>query len=174
MRLYLIRHPRPDVAEGICYGQTDLPLAEPAIEVAARLRPQLPAGLPVYSSPLRRCLELAVELHPRPRFDERLREMHFGAWEMQAWDDIGRAALDAWAADPLHFVAPGSESVARMRERALEFVATLDGDAVLVTHAGVIRALTGWAEALPQEVWIRRSFPYASITVQEWDADPRR
>ena len=29
MELYLIRHPRPQVAPGVCYGQTDLGLAEP-------------------------------------------------------------------------------------------------------------------------------------------------
>ena len=33
MELYLIRHPRPQVAPGVCYGQTDLGLAEPAAEV---------------------------------------------------------------------------------------------------------------------------------------------
>ena len=30
MELYLIRHPRPDVAPGTCYGQTDLGLAPPS------------------------------------------------------------------------------------------------------------------------------------------------
>ncbi|HMV17720.1 MAG TPA: phosphoglycerate mutase, partial [Rhodocyclaceae bacterium] len=44
MELHLIRHPRPDVAPGVCYGQTDVGLAESAAAVAARLRPLLPAG----------------------------------------------------------------------------------------------------------------------------------
>lgn len=174
MRLYLIRHPRPQVAEGICYGRSDLPLAEPVTAIAAQLRQRLPEGLPVYSSPLRRCRELAEALHPSPRCDARLQEMHFGAWEMRTWDVIGREALDAWAADPLRFVVPGGESVAEMRQRALEFVTELDSDTVIVTHAGVIKALTGWAEALPQDEWIRRSFAYGSVTVQEWSDVPER
>ena len=37
MQLHLIRHPRPAVEPGICYGQTDLGLAECPAEVAARL-----------------------------------------------------------------------------------------------------------------------------------------
>ena len=173
MRLYLIRHPRPDVADGLCYGQTDLPLAAPAAAVAAQLLPQLPPGLPVYSSPLRRCRELATELHRSPRFDARLQEMHFGAWELRAWDAIDREALDAWAADPLRFVVPEGESVGQMRHRALAFVTELEGDAVIVTHAGVIKALTGWAGALPQDEWIRRSFAYGSLTVVDWNDGPR-
>ena len=61
MQLYLIRHPRPLVAPGICYGQQDLPLAEPVHRAAAALRAVLhdthPAGdaaapLTVVSSPL--------------------------------------------------------------------------------------------------------------------------
>ena len=49
MELYLIRHPRPQVAPGVCYGQTDLGLAEPAAEVAERLRPLLPAGFALHT-----------------------------------------------------------------------------------------------------------------------------
>ena len=44
MELYLIRHPRPQVAPGVCYGQTDLGLAEPAAEVAERLREAVREG----------------------------------------------------------------------------------------------------------------------------------
>ena len=36
MELHLIRHPRPDVAPGVCYGRSDLGLAESATEVTFR------------------------------------------------------------------------------------------------------------------------------------------
>ena len=90
MQLFLIRHPPPAVAPGLCYGSTDLALAAPAGASAAPIRAALPQDIAVFSSPLRRCRELAAQLHAAPRHDERLREMHFGAWEMQAWSSIGR------------------------------------------------------------------------------------
>ena len=98
MRLHLVRHPKPLIESGICYGWLDCP-AEDARSVAGMLLAELPCGLPVWSSPLRRCRELAAYLHARPMIDDRLAEMHFGAWVGQRWDDIPRAELDAWAAD---------------------------------------------------------------------------
>lgn len=154
---------------GVCYGQTDLPLAEPVAGVAATLRRQLPTGLPLYSSPLRRCRDLAVALHSSPRLDARLQEMHFGSWEMQAWEDIGRDALDAWAADPLHFAPPDGESAAQMMQRVSEFFTELTSDTVVVTHAGVIKALAGWVQALPHNEWIQCSFSFGSLTVLDSD-----
>ena len=98
MILHLIRHPRPLVAAGICYGRLDLE-AENATALAASLRAELPTDLPVWRSPLSRCRALAEALHPQPLIDARLAEMDFGAWEGRSWDTIPRAELDAWAAD---------------------------------------------------------------------------
>ena len=167
MRLYLIRHPRPVVADGICYGRTDLPLAAPVDEVATELRPLLPPDLPVFSSPLDRCYQLALALHPTPYVDTRLQEMHFGEWEMQAWQVLDRSALDTWAADPLGFAPPGGESPEQLQQRAIEFCTELSTDAIVVTHAGVIKALSGWVNDLLPSGWIGLSFPFGSLTLLE-------
>lgn len=149
MILHLIRHPRPLVAPGICYGALDV-AAEDAAAVAAVLRGELPPGLPLWSSPLRRCRELAEELHRQPVLDARLREMDFGAWEGRLWDDIPRAELDAWAADVAGYAPPGGESPLALQRRVLAFVATLPvAEAVLVTHAGVIRSLVAHVSGRP-------------------------
>ena len=165
MRLYLIRHPLPAVAPGTCYGRTDLGLAEDPAFHAASLRTLLPTTAPVYSSPLTRCRRLAELLHPQPAFDERLREIDFGQWEMKAWDDIDRALIDAWAADPFHFVPPGGEAVAALRARVAECLADLPEEAVLVTHAGVIKCcmavLTG------EEDWFGLRFDYGAANLVE-------
>ena len=113
MELYLIRHPRPDVAPGTCYGQTDLGLAESPRVVAERLRPLLPADYALYTSPLRRARLLAEALGS-PQVDARLQEIHFGEWEGRSFDEIGKAALDAWSAAPLDFAPPGGESPRQM------------------------------------------------------------
>ncbi len=167
MQLFLIRHPAPLVAPGICYGRSDLALADDVAAAAARVAAQLPPDLPVYSSPLRRCRELAAALHPAPRHDARLQEMHFGAWEMTPWQEIQREALDGWAADPLGYTPPGGESVAELQQRVLEFVAEIRAQGMLraavVTHAGVIKVLAGLERRLPTRAWMALSFDYESV-----------
>ena len=164
MILHLIRHPAPLVEPGICYGRLDL-AAEDAPAVAAGLRVALPPGLPVWSSPLRRCRELADLLHPAPVLDARLVEMDFGDWEGCAWDSIPRAELDAWAADVAGYAPPGGESPLALQRRALDFVAGLTvPEAVIVTHAGVIRTLLAHWQGLPPARWTELVFAYGSCT----------
>lgn len=165
MRLWLIRHPQPAVAAGKCYGRTDLALQEDPQPLAERLRALLPAAVPVYSSPLQRCRRLAELLHPAPLFDERLREIDFGTWEMQPWDTLDRALLDAWAADPFHFVPPGGEAVAALRARVAGFLAGLSAEAVLVAHAGVMKVCA--AELAGEENWFGLRFDYGTVSLIE-------
>lgn len=167
MELYLIRHPRPAVAPGICYGQTDLGLAESADVVAERLRPLLPADYALFASPLARARLLAEALGT-PRLDPRLKEIHFGDWEGRSFDDIGQAALDAWVAEPLDFAPPGGESPRRMADRALDFLTELRAEAptaaVIVAHGGPLRALAGELLGLPPERWLGLDFGCGEVT----------
>ncbi|MDD5250029.1 MAG: histidine phosphatase family protein [Rhodocyclaceae bacterium] len=154
----------------VCYGQSDVGIAEDAAAVAARIAPLLPAAAPFYSSPLTRCRLLAEALHPAPRFDERLRELAFGRWEMRTWDDIGRDAVDAWAADPLHYAAHGGESIAMLRRRAAACAREIGArhdEAVLVIHAGVMKALAVELLGLPDAAWFSTSFVFGSVTLIE-------
>ncbi|GAB2180987.1 alpha-ribazole phosphatase [Denitratisoma sp. agr-D3] len=159
------------MAEGVCYGRSDLPLDPAAGSAAAlailvqQLRARVPSHVACYASPLQRCRVLAEALHPRPRFDARLQEMDFGAWEMRAWEAIPRAALDDWAAEPLDFAPPGGESVARMRGRVLAFLREQrEAEALLlVTHGGVMKILAGMAADEPVETWLGRRFAYGEL-----------
>jgi len=154
MRLILIRHPQPQAEPGLCYGGTDLPAlpGEPE-RVLATLQAGaiIPPDSPVYSSPLRRCTALA-NLLGRPTFDPRLRELHFGDWEMRRWDDIARADIDAWAADMAHYRPGGGESAAEAAQRVLAFRADLlqqqHQDAVIVCHAGTMRLLMAYESGM--------------------------
>lgn len=139
--LILVRHPKPLVAPGVCYGSTDLAVAPEQLEQTLAAL-QLPPDLPLYSSPLQRCAMLAARLTPSPRYDARLVEMHFGDWEMRAWDQIPRADIDAWAADTVHYRPGGGESVLQMAERIDAFYNQLPRDgAIIVCHAGAMRLL---------------------------------
>ena len=157
------------MAANVCYGQSDVGIAEDAAAVAARIRPLLP-DVPCYSSPLMRCRLLAEALHPAPAFDDRLRELHFGNWEMQTWDEIGKTAVDAWAADPLHYDAHGGESIAQLRQRAAACareIATRHDEAVLVIHAGVMKALAVELLGLPDPAWFSTSFAWGTVSLIE-------
>jgi alpha-ribazole phosphatase len=160
MELYLIRHPRPAVAPGVCYGRTDLGLAECPLAVAARLRPLLPADFVLYSSPLIRARLLAEALGT-PLIDARLQEIDFGAWEGLHFDAIG-PAIDAWAAEPLDFRPPGGESPREMAVRAHAFLADLrraaPPAAVVVAHGGPLRALAGHLLGIDPSNWLGLDF----------------
>lgn len=167
MILHLIRHPKPVVEPNICYGRLDLE-AENAASVAELLLADLPPDLPVWSSPLRRCRILAECLHPAPLIDERLVEMDFGRWEGLRWDAVPRAELDSWAADVAGYAPPAGESPLMLQHRALDFVAGLAvPEAVVVTHAGVIRTLLAHWQDLPPAEWTQLVFEYGSRTSVE-------
>ncbi len=152
MTLYLVRHPQPDVAPGLCYGASDVPVTETEL---ARVQSglALPRDLPVYSSPLRRCALLAERLAPgRVTLDARLAEMDFGAWESRPWSDIPRADVDAWSADLLHYRPGGAENVLDVARRVQAFVADLRApSALIVCHAGTIRLLAALHGGVPLE-----------------------
>jgi len=148
MKLHLVRHPQPDVAPGLCYGASDVAVADAEL---ARVHAQLcarglPGHLPVYASPLQRCAQLAQRLQPHSlAFDARLAEMDFGRWEMRAWAHIPRAEVDAWAADLLYYRPGAAECVLDVAQRVAAFVDDLRQagtlEALLVCHAGTIRLL---------------------------------
>ncbi|HET6718785.1 MAG TPA: alpha-ribazole phosphatase family protein [Rhodocyclaceae bacterium] len=176
LKIHLVRHPQPAVAAGICYGQTDLGLAESPAAAAGRLRGVLPANARVISSPLQRCLGLAKALVTEVETDPRLLEINFGDWEGQAWDAIPRHQLDAWAAAPFEHVPPGGESAAAMAARVIAFAADLvpagtanraDLELVLVAHQGPLRVLLAHWLDLPRESWLKLHLDFATASCIE-------
>lgn len=151
MRLYLVRHPPPIVAAGTCYGSTDLAVApEDHIRAATALMSVLPPRTALFSSPLQRAAQLADHLAQAldcaaPVHDARLVEMHFGAWEMQAWDKIPRVEVDAWAGDMVQYRPGGGENLLQMAQRVSAFhqdmLQSNRDSAAVICHAGTIRLL---------------------------------
>jgi len=177
MRLWLIRHLPPAVPAGVCYGQTDLALQMPVsqqLETVAALRLKLPSDPPVFSSPLLRCVELAAEMDSAHIQDVRLKELNFGAWEMQTWDTIGPQALDAWANDLAGFRPPGGETGYELQRRALNWLQEVSAqhtEAIAITHAGVIRALQAHHQGLPGAQWLSLRYEYGQLVCLDFTID---
>lgn len=162
MTLRLVRHPRTAAAPGLCYGRLDLALGpEAAAEIAAAVT-ALGVASAVWSSPAARCRALAEPVARRHGvslvLDDRLRELDFGAWEGRRWDAIPRAESDPWAADPMAVAPPGGETFAALLARVSAALAEAPAGAVIVSHAGPIRAArmlagasfeTAFAEPVP-------------------------
>ena len=165
----LLRHPRV-TAEGLVYGRTDPALAPTARqEIAAacararalRLAPQV-----VRSSPSPRALALAQGLGDAlgapVATDPRLMELDFGAWEGRRWDALDRAESDPWAVDPWRRAPPGGESFGALAARVAEALAEAPEGAVLVTHAGVVRAARMLREGIDFAAAFAAPVPYAA------------
>lgn len=150
MKLWLVRHAKPLLAAGVCYGRLDVAAdADATAQCARALAGRLPEGTRVVSSPLQRCELLAHTLYGlRPdlayKTDPRLQEMDFGLWEGQAWQAIARAELEAWTGDFAHYATGRhGESVNQFMARVGAVFDALQTrpDTLWITHAGVIRAV---------------------------------
>ena len=107
---WLVRHPRPEVAKGLCYGRLDVPAQPEDTERAAQtLARRLPEGLVLRSSPRQRCQALVQRLHAlRPDLvlqppEAWLAEMDLGDWEGRPWAELPEAELTAWTEDFGHY-----------------------------------------------------------------------
>lgn len=150
MIIIAIRHTRVDVPAGVCYGQTDVPLASTYADemLAVKTQSDWYRFDAVYCSPLSRCRKLATDLFPRETivYDERLMELNFGRWEMQHWDDMDQTPeAQAWFKDFVQVRTPGGESFQDQIDRTAAFLKDLEASphkrVALVTHGGIIRAL---------------------------------
>ncbi|MCU0437329.1 MAG: alpha-ribazole phosphatase [Raineya sp.] len=154
MEIYIVRHTQVNVAKNICYGQTDVGLADTFLEEAGVLKSKLPENIElVYSSPLSRCKKLAEYLHERLIFDENLMEMHFGDWELKSWDEIDSEQLNTWMNDFVNISTPNGENLSRLYERTSIFLDELrtkpHTNIMLVTHGGIIRCIWAYVLEIP-------------------------
>ena len=162
-RLIFVRHGETAYnAENRLQGQLDIPLnprgREQARAVGGTLRglvgpeiDELDAAHAFIASPLERARETmeiardAMGLPPsRYRLDPALKEISFGAWEGLTWREIearDRKGVSARRKDKWSFVPPDAESYAMLAGRLRPWLDELAGDALVVSHGGVARAL---------------------------------
>ena len=194
MDIYLIRHTEVAVGRSVAYGQSDVELADNYDEQFNRLREHLPDDPhAIFSSPLTRCRRLANDLAsasagpplrlasesrpdtagPSLQFDDRLKEFHFGDWEMVPWADISRDALDPWMADFVNVPTPNGETFRVVFDRVSTFwheqiLPLADQPSsqpvFIVSHGGVIRALLCLFLDLSLQNAYRINLNYGAVT----------
>lgn len=177
MDIYLIRHTEVAVGRSVAYGQSDVELADNYDEQFGRLREHLPDDArAIFSSPLTRCRRLADDLAsagPPLQFDDRLKEFHFGDWEMIPWADISRDALDPWMADFVNVPTPNGETFRAVFDRVSAFwheqiLPLADQPSpqpvFIVSHGGVIRALLCLFLDLSLQNAYRINLNYGAVT----------
>ena len=179
--LWLIRHPQPEVAFGVCYGSLDIKLSEAGVRhakaIAAELKDQPFAA--IYTSPRQRCRQAATILAKGRRRQcnelDALREVDFGQWEGLTYEQIALRApeqYDRWMRHPTEFQFPGGECFADMRGRVLAAAAELRAqhprDAIaLFTHGGPIRVLIAHALGIPSANVFRIGVNFGGVSVIE-------
>lgn len=176
MRLTLIRHTSLQINQGVCYGQTDVDVAASFAQEAFQTKNKLNEMLlkvqvdAVFTSPLQRCVKLAHALSlAEIKHDHRLKELHFGEWEMQAWDDIPRDIFDVWAQNYAELAPPNGETFSQLQQRGVAFLNDILNEyankhVVVVTHGGMIRAMLAHVLNMQLKGLFRFTIDYGSIT----------
>ena len=177
MKIYAIRHTSVNVKPGICYGQTDVDVAESFHEEQKRLLQELGQVSfdTILSSPLLRCRKLAESLFPNEEihFDSRLKELNFGDWEMLPWDEIyAQPAGKMWMNNYQTLPTKNGESYPEMVERVSAFIKEIEKlnaeNIAVVAHAGLVRILKSVIEKVAiSELFENFKPAYASVTVFE-------
>lgn len=169
MNIYFIRHTAVDVPKGVCYGQSDVPL-KPTFEAEAEIVKKGLSTIPfdkVYASPLTRCKRLAhycIDAKDEITFDDRLKELDFGDWEMKEWGEID---FKVWEEDWIGKAVPNGESFKLMLARVSEFIDELREkpyeNVIIFTHGGVCSCANVYFEHIKIEEAFELKTEYGQI-----------
>jgi len=178
--IYLLRH--GNILQTNCerryIGQIDLPLSAAGVRQAHLLQSEF-RGKEIsaaFCSDLVRsidtariiCQGLTTNLIFRPD----LREISMGEWEGKTFQEISQAYPDEYAKRGENIACyriPGAESFGECRERVVEafheITKTVEGNILIVAHAGVNRLLLGYILGMPIENIFRITQNYGCINV---------
>ncbi|MCM0148783.1 histidine phosphatase family protein [Photobacterium galatheae] len=158
----LLRHGKVNGPAAL-YGSTDVDVcADINQAIAHHIKQQAIPFETIISSPLRRCWSLASLINPaQPLISEPVisepvisepgfQEMHFGQLDGKPFDHIATNSdewrqLERFWQDPANAHLPEAETLEDFRQRVIacwsQQIATFQGNVLIVTHGGVIRAI---------------------------------
>ncbi len=180
--IYFVRHGETDYNAAARYqGQRDIPLNLRGRGQALRNGEVLlevlrdPTAFDYVASPLsraretmqimRRVLGLPVDDF---RFDDLLKEVHYGAWEGSLAGDLPRTdpfGLAARNLDPFNWRPEGGESYADLMVRTDTWLQNVTRDTVVAAHGGVSRTVRGRILGLSPAQMLDLEVPQEKILV---------
>jgi alpha-ribazole phosphatase len=179
MEVHLIRHTPVITNKDICYGQSNVPLAETFLNDVENFKAVLPTDFDaIFCSPLLRCKDLvtALELN-HVSFENSLMEMNFGDWENKKWDDLNQHELHHWMSDFVNIKTPNGENLIEMFERIRLFLDHLRlqnyKKVLLVTHAGVIRCIWAYLLGIPLQNIFKINVDYGQQLIIQLSTNPQ-
>ncbi len=178
MEIYVIRHTQVAVSKDICYGQSNVLLADTFQEEVNSIKTKLPSKFDsIYSSPINRCTQMAEALELGTiKYEKQLMELNFGDWEGKLWNDLDQESLTLWMRNFVTTPPPNGESLSLLYERVNYFLDTLRKEnynkVLLVTHAGVIRCIWAYLLAIPLENIFKLPVGYQEVFVFSLNKDP--
>lgn len=177
MEIFLVRHTSVDVPSGYVYGQTDVPL-RPTFEVEAEAVKSVLDNYrfdKAWTSPLSRCVRLATYCnYPDAERDDRIKELHFGDWEMTAWNDLETDPRSAgWFADWVNAHTPNGESLMDQYQRVSSLLDEIRSNGYrkvcLFAHGGVLTCARIYAGEYGMEEAFRKIPAYGEVICLHFD-----
>lgn len=147
----------------MCYGHSDVDVADTFAQEAEVLVEKIKDEYfdAVFTSPLQRCTKLAEYCgYPEAFREDRLKELNFGRWEGQFWQDINDPDFLTWRANWMDFPAGGAESFLQQYTRVADFLDELNTqryrNVCIFAHEGSIRS----AQIYSGNTSFNRAFDY--------------
>ena len=105
--------------------------------------------------------------YPDAERDERIKELNFGAWEMQKFDEIKDPHLQEWFDDYLHVPVTNGESFMQLYQRVAAFLDEVRKKpyerVAVFAHGGVLVSAQAYAGLVKFEEAFSALTPYGGV-----------
>ena len=131
-------------------------------------------NIDIFSSPLMRCKKLAYGISENINFDDRLKELDLGDWEMKPKNKIPKKFIEEWENNIMTFHIPNGESNKDFIKRLKSFIdekKKLKKDLLIVAHAGSINGMISILTSQPFDKLLKKYWEkigYGSLSLVEF------
>ncbi len=179
MKLFFLRHTSLNIGKDIFYGQTDIDVSNNFQEEIKNIKIKLKKEIrnfdkiKIFSSTLKRCVKLAQSLSKDVFFDDNLKELNLGDWEMKPKNKISKKLVKEWEENLMTFRIPNGESNQDFLKRLKKFLDEIkkhDQDVLIVSHAGSINGMMSILTGQPFDKLLKNyweKIDYGSLSLIE-------